>query len=285
MTIHGLRFSALLLLALLVLSACGPAYRFRPADTLPRGAVEMGAGVGVAGDTRDNSFGGMEVQAWIRGGASDRVEIGGRFWTYTFVTAGGAFDLRIQLVRGPFDLSLDGSVLVGVCCELGEDANLLSGALGFDGGFSVGKRLGGARGPAIYLSPHFQMSWTLPQEPDWPMLLSLPLGVDIPVGSSPLSLRPEFVVVGEITRDGESAWRVGGGLGLALRPPSPKKVRARRKAREKSKKEADDAALETMRKRYGLEGQKGAKPAGGEEPEGKDQAPEDDDTDEAEQIF
>lgn len=241
-------------------SACGPVYRLRPAETLPRGTAEIGAGFGAAGDTEENEFGGMEVQAWVRGGASERVEIGGRFWTYTFVTAGGAFDLRIQLVRGPIDVTLDGSVLGGVCCELGDEATILAAAVGFDGGFSIGKRFGGVRGPAIYFSPHFQMSWTLPSENDWPMLLSLPIGVDVPLGSAPVALRPEFVVVGAIGRDGGSAWRVGGGIGLALQPPSPKKLREQREAKKKKKAEQETEDLDAMRKLYGLDKKKAPEP-------------------------
>jgi hypothetical protein len=253
-----------LLLPLILLSllgvGCGPAYRYRPAQIMPKGAVELGAGGGLAADTRNNSFGGFELQTWIRGGVDDRVEIGARFWTYTLISAAGAFDLRIQVARGPVDISLDGSVVAGVCCELGEDQNLLAGALGFDTGFSIGKRLGGERGPAIYFAPHFQMSWTLPREKYWPMLLSLPLGLDIPLGNAPLALRPEFVVVGEIYRNGDQAWRVGGGIGLAVQPPSPKKLRAQREAARRARDEAQLKELEAQRKRYGLDPKKGAPP-------------------------
>jgi len=244
------------LLLLVVLSllgvGCGPAYRYRPADIMPKGAVEFGAGVGLAADTSDNSFGGGEFQTWVRSGVDDRVELGARFWTYTLISAGGAFDLRIQVARGPIDLSLDGSVLAGVCCELGVDQTLLAGALGFDLGFSVGKRLGGARGPALYFAPHFQMSWTLPREKYWPMLLSLPLGLDIPLGTAPISLRPEFVVVSEIYRNGDNSWRVGGGLALAVQPPTPKKLRAQREAKRQAREDAQLQELEQQRKRYGL---------------------------------
>jgi len=227
---------------------------------MPKGAVELGAGVGLAVDTRDNSFGGSEIQTWIRGGVDDRVELGARFWTYTLISAGGAFDLRIQVARGPIDISLDGSVLAGVCCELGEDQNLLAGALGFDTGFSIGKRLGGARGPALYVAPHFQMSWTLPREKYWPMLLSIPVGVDIPLGAAPIALRPEFVVIGEIYRNGDTSWRVGGGLALAIQPPPPKKLKAQREARRRAKEAAQLEELEHQRKRYGLGTPKGDLP-------------------------
>jgi len=255
-----------LLLAVLGVG-CGPAYRYRPAEIMPKGTTEFGAGFGAAGDTQNNEFGGAEVQAWIRGGASERVEVGGRFWTYTFISAGGAFDLRIQLVRGPVDITLDGSILGGVCCELGEDANVLAAAVGFDTGFSIGKRLGGARGPAIYFSPHYQMSWTLPQEKAWPMLISLPLGLDIPLGEAPIALRPEFVVVGEIGRDGSNAWRVGGGIGVAIQPPSPKQLRARREAKRKAKDASEKDDLEEMRRRYGLDREKKEAPEEEEPPE------------------
>ena len=247
-----LRVLLVVLFAATVCSACGPAYRYRPAEVLPKGAVEFGAGVGLAADTSDNSFGGGEIQTWIRGGVDGRAEIGARFWTYTLISAGGAFDLRIQVARGPVDISLDGSVLAGVCCELGEDQTLLAGALGFDTGFSIGKRLGGARGPALYFAPHFQMSWTLPREKYWPMLLSLPIGLDIPLGAAPLALRPEFVVVGEIFRTGDTSWRVGGGVALAIQPPSPKRIRAQREAKKKAREAEQAAELEKQRNRYGL---------------------------------
>ena len=260
MQVKTMRISApnllrrLLVLMILVtsLSACGPSLRYRPADVLPKGAVELGAGLGLAVDAEENAFGGAEVQTWLRGGVADRVEMGLRFWTYTLVSAAGSVDLRIQLVRGPIDISLDGSVLAGVCCELGEDNQLLAGALGFDTGLSIGKRFGGARGPAVYFAPHLQMSWTLPQEKYWPMLLSLPIGVDIPLGAAPFALRPEFIVSGELYRNGDQSWRVGGGIALALQLPSPKEIKARRAARRKAKEEAELKLLEESLKGYGL---------------------------------
>jgi len=246
------RLLPFLLLVAVMAAGCGPAYRYRPAEIMPKGAVELGAGFGAGVDARNNGFAGAEIQTWIRGGVDDRVEMGARFWTYTLISAAGSIDLRIQVVRGPIDITLDGSVLAGVCCELGEDQQLLAGALGFDTGFSIGKRLGGIRGPAVYFAPHFQMSWTLPQEKYWPMLLSLPVGLDIPLGNAPVALRPEFVVVGEILRNGDNAWRVGGGIGLAIQPPSPKKLREQREARRRAREEAQMKELLDQRKRYGL---------------------------------
>ena len=242
-----------LLASALTLVGCGPALRYRPADTLPKGVVEIGAGLGAAARAEDGDFGGAELQAWVRGGVEPRIEIGGRFWTYTLATFGGAFDFRAQPVAGPFDLTVDVSILAGACCGAGDKNHTLGAAVGFDGGISVGKRFGGPRGPAFYLAPHFQYSWVFPEAQDWPKQLFLPVGVDIPLGPVPLSIRPEFVAVALFHDGGDVAWRVGGGIGLAVQPPSPKELRDRRAARKAAKKRAEEEALERMRKTYGLD--------------------------------
>lgn len=254
----------LLLASVLALVGCGPALRYRPAETMAKGAVELGGGLGAAARAEDGSFGGMELQGWVRGGVDPRVEIGGRFWTYTFTTFGGAFDFRAQPVMGPFDLTVDVSVLAGACCGAGDKNHTLAAAVGFDGGISVGKRFGGPRGPAFYLSPHFQYSWAFPEPQDWPMQLFLPVGVDIPLGPVPLAIRPEFVAVALFHDGGDVSWRVGGGLAIAIQPPSPKQLREQMAAR-RAEREAEEAeALERMRRSYGLEEDPEEKPAPGE---------------------
>ncbi len=244
-----------LLLALVALGlvGCGPALRYRPADTLSKGAVEVGAGLGAAARAEDGSFGGAELQAWVRGGVDPRVEIGGRFWTYTLASFGGSFDFRAQPVRGPFDLTVDVSVLGGACCGAGAKNHTLAAAVGFDAGLSIGKRFGGPRGPAFYLSPHFQYSWVFPEPQDWPKQLFLPVGVDVPLGPAPLSIRPEFVAVALFHDGGRTDWRVGGGVAIALLAPSPAELRARREARRAAKEAEEREALEKMRRAYGLD--------------------------------
>ena len=145
----------------------------------------------------DGSFGGGEMQLWVRGGANDRVEVGGRAFTHMFSSFGGAFDLRFAPIKGPIDISLDMALLGGVCCLQRFQTNRVLGAgVGIDLGFSVGKRFGGQNSPAVYLAPHVQLSRTFPLEKDWPIQLFMPFGVDIPLGKTPMRLRPEIMVAG-----------------------------------------------------------------------------------------
>jgi len=223
----------LLCLALFLSSTllgCGPAFRYRPADTLAKGHVEVGGGVGAGVRMGDGSFGGGELQAWVRGGASDRVEVGGRFYSHMLSSFGGAFDLRFAPVKGVIDLSLDFSLLGGACCLAGNENSVLGAAIGVDLGFSIGKRFGHEHAPAIYFAPHFQLSRTLPLERDWPMQLFMPVGVDIPLGKTIMRLRPEIVVAGLFYKGNRMDWRIAGGVGLALSGPGAKLVKERRRA-------------------------------------------------------
>ncbi len=239
------------LLLLLVFSAvgCGPAFRFRPAETLPKGTVEVALGLGAAARAETGEFGGSELIGSVRGGVDPRVEIGGRFWTYSFATFGGGFDVRVQVIRGPIDLTIDAGLLAGGCCGAAGKWNVVGAALGIDGGFSIGKRLGGPKAPAIYLAPHVQGSWTIPSDDNWPVQLYLPLGADIPLPRTPLHLRPEFLVVGLFTGPEQHTWRVGGGLALALQGPGPKQLVQQQKRRRE---EREAAELAAYRKAMGL---------------------------------
>lgn len=225
-----------LLLSVLLAVGCGPAHRYRPADTLPRGMVEVGGGVGAGVRMDDGSFGGGELQAWLRGGADNRVEVGGRFFTHMLSTFGGAFELRVAAIKGPFDLSIDLGVLGGACCGAGKSNRTLGAAVGLDAGLSIGKRFGSGRHhPAIYFAPHFQLSWVLPMEKEWPKQLYLPLGFDIPLGRSPLRLRPEVLGIGLFYGSGDMEWRVSGGLAIAIQGPGFKlahKLQRQRRARK-----------------------------------------------------
>ena len=233
----------LLVLALtLPATACGPAFRFRPANTLPRGVIELGAGVGAGARVADGRFGGGELQAWVRGGVDPRVEIGGRFFSSMLSSFGGAFEVRVAAVQGPFDLSVDLALVGGACCGAGKSSRTLAAALGFDAGFSVGKRFGGPRAVALYFAPHVQVSWTFPLEHDWPKQLYLPVGVDIPLGRSPLSLRPEVLAAGLFHTGGRMDWRLGGGIGLAVAGPGPKLAAAQRREKLRAAEEREDPA-------------------------------------------
>lgn len=185
----------------------------------------------------------------MRGGVGPRAEVGGRFWTHSFAAFGGAFDVRVQLVRGPIDLTLDVGLLAGGCCGPVGGNKMLGAALGLDGGFSLGKRFGGSKGPAFYVAPHVQGSWTIPTAPNWPVQLFLPLGADIPVPKTPIHLRPEFLVVGLFTGPEQNSWRVGGGLAIALQGPGPKQLAAQR---QKRREERQAAELAAYRKALGL---------------------------------
>lgn len=222
---------------------CGPAFRFRPPEVLPQDVVEVGVALGAAARMDTGSFGGTELQAWVRGGVADRLEFGGRVFTHTFSSVGGAFDFRVQVVRGPFDLTVEGSFLGGGCCGIGEENRTLAGAIGFDGGLSVGKRFG-PNLPAVYVAPHFQMSWTFPVQQSWPKQLFVPIGMDIPLGKLPLSIRPEIVVVSLFRGNGAPVeWRFGGGIGFAVQGPDVARI-AQRKRKAKADQRRRDAAKE-----------------------------------------
>jgi len=236
--------AALLVLSVVAVSAgCGPAFRFRPPEVLPKDTIEVGVAMGAGARMDTGTFGGTELQAWVRGGVADRLEFGGRVFTHTFSSVGGAFDFRVQAVRGPFDLTLEGSFLGGGCCGIGPKNRTLAGAVGFDGGLSVGKRFGPDL-PAIYVAPHFQMSWTFPIQQAWPKQLFVPVGMDIPLGRLPLSIRPEMVVVALFRPDGAPVeWRVGGGVGFAVHGPDVARIAQRKqraKAAERRRARADE---------------------------------------------
>ncbi len=225
---------------------CGPAHRFRPADTIARGMVEVGGGVGAGVRMDDGTFGGGELQGWIRGGVDNHVEIGGRFFSYMLTSFGGALDVRVAPVKGPIDISIDLSLLAGACCGVGQRNATVAAGFGVDGGFSVGRRFGGTWAPAVYFSPHIQMSWTVPLEKDWPKQLFLPIGMDIPVGRSPFRIRPEILGVGLFYKQGVSEWRLSGGVGIAITGPGVKlarKLRQDKVARDAAAaEEAEDAS-------------------------------------------
>lgn len=210
-------------------SGCGPGFRFRSPEILPKGDVEIGVGLGAGARTRPTEFGGMELQAGLRGGVSEHVEMGGTFWTYSFATYGGVLDFRIQPVKRPVALSFDLGLLAAICCGAGSEQRALALGGGFDVGLTFGGRIGGPLGPAPYFSPHFEMTWTLPPENDWPKQIFLPVGVDIPLGPSPFHLRPEFLATVLVYRQIGPEVRVGGGLAVAIQGPGFAKVaRARR---------------------------------------------------------
>jgi hypothetical protein len=241
-------FAARLLIAALVavvvpvmLSACGPAFRFRPAGLLAAGDVEIGGGMGAGALLDgDGGFGGAELQAFVRWTPekAPRLELSHRFWTYTLISMGWAPEFRIQPVKGPFDLTIDFGGIFGLCwtleCGQDIDEHPIAAAIGFDVGLSVGKRFGGEKAVALYFSPHYQMAWTV-VDPNWPgrKLLHFPVGLDIPLGNKRISLRPEIVFTLQIRSAGFAPLkRIGGGIALALNGPSPKKARKLRKQRK-----------------------------------------------------
>ncbi len=228
---------------------CGPAFRFRPANTMPKGNVEMFAGFGMGGriipteaKTEDDGttteagtmtrFGGAEITAGIRGAPSHRSEVGYRFWTYSLSTFGNALEIRIAAVKKPFDLTFEFGGLFGMCCGLGNDQRIFALGGGFDAGFSVGKRFGDEKMPAFYVSPHFQMTWTFPPENYWPYLLYIPIGLDIPLGTTIFALRPELTIVVEFYPESPATGRVAGGIGLGIQLPSPKSLKEKKKAKK-----------------------------------------------------
>jgi hypothetical protein len=217
------------LLAFCLLPACGPALRLRSPDILAKGDVEVGGGIGAAARTDTGGFGGAEIQAWLRGSPSNYAEVGGRFWTYSLNAFGGAFEVRIQPVRRPVAFSIDLGLLAAGCCGAGDRNHTLAAGAGFDVGFTFGGRIGGDFGPAPYFSPHFEMTWTFPPDNDWPKLLFFPAGVDIPLGKSPLSLRPEFIANVLIYKSISPQVRLGGGIGVAVHGPGAEKLTQQKK--------------------------------------------------------
>jgi len=211
---------------------------------MAKGMVEVGGGVGAGVRMDDGTFGGGELQGWVRGGVDNHVELGGRFFSYMLTSFGGAFDVRVAPIKGPIDISIDLTLLAGACCGAGQNNATLAAGFGVDGGFSIGKRFGGTAAPSIYFSPHFQISWTVPIEKDWPKQLFLPVGLDIPLGRSPIRIRPEVLAVALFYKQGVTQWRLAGGVGLAIQGPSPKlakKLRQDKLAREAAEEEAEEA--------------------------------------------
>ncbi len=214
---------------------------------MAKGMVEVGGGVGAGVRMDDGTFGGGELQGWVRGGVDNRVELGGRFFSYMLTSFGGAFDVRVAPIKGPIDISIDLTILAGACCGAGQKNATLAAGFGVDGGFSIGKRFGGTAAPALYFSPHFQMSWTVPIEKDWPKQLFLPIGLDIPLGRSPIRIRPEVLGIGLFYKQGVTQWRLAGGVGLAIQGPNPKlakKLKADKLAREAAEAEPVEAVPE-----------------------------------------
>ena len=237
---------ALIACTALLSVGCGPAFRFRPPEVLPKDTIEVGVAMGAGARIDTGTFGGTELQGWVRGGVADRLEFGGRVFTHTFSSVGGAFDFRVQAVRGPFDLTVEGSFLGGGCCGIGAKNRTLAGAVGFDLGVAVGKRFGRDL-PAVYAAPHFQMSWTFPLQQAWPKQLFVPVGMDIPIGRTPLSVRPEMVVVALFRDQGAPVeWRVGAGVGFSVRGLDVARI-AQRKHRAKGA-ERRRARAEEMRR-------------------------------------
>ncbi len=258
-----------------MLSACGPAFRFRPAGLLAAGDVEVGGGVGSGARLENGEFGGAELQAFVRWTPekAPRLELSHRFWTYTLISMGWAPEFRIQAVKGPFDLTIDFGGIFGLCwtleCGQDIDEHPVGAAIGFDVGLSVGKRFGGEKAAALYFSPHYQMAWTV-IDPNWPgrMLLHFPVGVDIPLGNPHISLRPEFVFTLQIRgNDLPPLKRMGGGIALAVNGPSPKKA----KRLKKERKAAEAAAKEEAAKEEAAK-EAAAKEAAAKEAAAKEEA-------------
>ncbi len=233
----------LLLVVLVTASGCGPGFRFRSPDILPQGDVELQVGVGAGYNATTDGSGGGELQGAVRGSPGKHVEVGGRFYTHSFNHVGGAFELRIAPIRRPIALSIDLGLMAGACCRLDAERNANLGfGFGFDVGISIGGRIGGDFGPAPYFAPHFQMFWAPPTlDPivdRGDKLLFLPIGLDIPLGKSPVHLRPEFLATIVIYDELEPEGIIGGGFAVALQGPGAEKVRQQQKEKKKAKQEA-----------------------------------------------
>lgn len=240
---------SLLLILLIGLTAagCGPGFRFRSPDILPKGDVEFGVGVGAAGNATVQDFGGGELQGFVRGSPKKHLEVGGRFYTHSFNHVGGAFEVRIAPVKRPIAISIDLGIMAGACCRLDVERNANLGfGFGFDVGMSIGGRIGGDYGPAPYIAPHFQMFWGPPTLD--PIVdrgdknLFIPIGVDIPLGKSPVHLRPEFLATVIIYDELEPEVLIGGGFAFALQGPGAEKVRQQQKEKKKAEQEKKEAA-------------------------------------------
>ncbi len=237
-----------LLMLLLVVTAtgCGPGFRFRSPDILPKGDAEFGVGLGAAGNVTVPGVESVELQGFVRGSPNDYVEVGGRFYTQSFNYVGGAFEVRIAPVRRPVALSIDLAIMGGACCRLDAERNasLVVGG-GFDVGFSFGGRIGGDYGPAPYIAPHFQM-FGIPGGID-PLLdrgnklLFLPVGIDIPLGKSPVHLRPEFLVTFKFYDALPMETILGGGFAFALQGPGFDKIRQQQREKKEQEKNSGGA--------------------------------------------
>ena len=237
-------FTRVLILVLVAsVAGCGPALRMRSPDILAKGDVEVGAGIGLAGDVQTGGYGGAEVAAWVRGSPSNYSEVGGRFWTSSFNTFGGALEVRIAPVRRPVAFSIDLGLQAAACCGSGARNHTAGIGGGFDAGFTFGGRILNDFGPAPYFSPHFQMTWVFPPDPGFEAgrMLFLPVGVDIPLGKSPFHLRPEFIVAVTFPKGLDPGVRLGGGIGFAISGPGAEKVKAEQQAKKAAQDEATPA--------------------------------------------
>ena len=227
----------LLLLLLVTATGCGPGFRFRSPDILAKGDGEFGVGIGAAGNLTVKTIESVELQGFVRGSPSEHVEVGGRFYTQSFNHFGGAFELRIAPIKRPVALSIDMGLMAGVCCRL--EKNLTVGG-GFDVGFSFGGRIGGDFGPAPYIAPHFQL-FGLPAGID-PLqdrgnkLLFVPIGIDLPLGKSPVHLRPEFLMTFKFYDALPTEAIMGGGFAFAIQGPGFEKLRRQQKEKRDKKK-------------------------------------------------
>lgn len=106
---------------------------------------------------------------------------------------------------------------------------------------TVGGRIGGELGPAPYFAPHFNMTFTIESvlsssnRSGRQDLLFLPVGVDIPLGKSPLRLRPEFLAALQFQPGLAPDARLGGGIALAVQGPGFEKIRKMNEAKKEGK--------------------------------------------------
>ncbi len=239
----------LLLLLIVTATGCGPGFRFRSPDILPKGDAEFGVGIGAAANATLDSFGGAELQGFVRGSPAKHVEVGGRFYTQSFNHVGGAFEVRIAPIRRPVALTIDLGIMAGACCRIDAERNVsIAFGGGFDVGISFGGRIGGDFGPAPYIAPHFQM-FGLPGGIDPVVdrgnkLFFLPVGVDLPLGKSPVHLRPEFLATFRFYDALPTEVYVGGGFAFALQGPGFDKIRQQQREKKKKKEGQEEEPAE-----------------------------------------
>ena len=177
------------------LGGCASGLDLGRATTLAVGEERWSAGAHYAGtsphltDESDFALPWVQAEAGYHRGISPRVEAGGRVWgfgwPYLFTTVGGAVDGKVQLLRGPVNVALAGSI------QAQRDA--IGGAPMTIGGVTVPLLVGFDMGPHQWVfSPRVGL-WAEGSYGQRPIVAaSVGLGTGVWFDLGPVELAPEI---------------------------------------------------------------------------------------------